>query len=107
MQKKYAEAIAEFDKGVPARVLHHRAIDYARAGRRDEALRLVNELEQRARTEYVSPGARGLIWIELGEADRGYALVETPAPSATRASGSSRPMRCTRTCAAIRASSAS
>jgi hypothetical protein len=37
----------------------------------------MNELEQRARTEYVSPGARGLIWIELGEADRGYALVET------------------------------
>jgi len=31
----------------------------------------VNELEQRARTEYVSAGARGLIWIELGEADRG------------------------------------
>ena len=49
---------------------------YALSGRRAEALRLVSEMEERAKREYVSPAARGYIWLALGEKDKGYALLE-------------------------------
>ncbi len=75
VQGKYAEAFAEYDKGTPSFSEHFRGITYSLAGRRADAQRIVEEMEQRAKREYVSPAARGLIWVALGEKDRGYALL--------------------------------
>jgi tetratricopeptide (TPR) repeat protein len=76
VQRKYAEAEAEYDKGSPRdRVERGRGIMYALAGRRADALRVVEQMTERAKRAYVSPAARGLIWVALGEKDRGYALL--------------------------------
>jgi hypothetical protein len=48
----------------------------ARSGRRQDALRMVEQLERRAEHEYVSPAPRGFIWVALGEKERGYALLQ-------------------------------
>jgi serine/threonine-protein kinase len=74
-QGKYTEALAEYDQGVPSFSEYFRGPTYVLAGRRADARRLVEELEQRAKREYVSPAARGLTWVALGEKDRGYALL--------------------------------
>jgi serine/threonine-protein kinase len=72
---RYAEAEAELDKGIASHV-HSRGIVLALGGRRQEALHLVEELEERAKHEHVSTAARGLIWVALAEKERGYALLE-------------------------------
>ncbi len=74
-QGKYTEAFAEYDKGTPSFSERFRGVTYVLAGRRADAQRIVEEMEQRAKREYVSAAARGLIWIGLGEKDRGYALL--------------------------------
>ncbi|HXY70116.1 MAG TPA: protein kinase [Gemmatimonadales bacterium] len=48
----------------------------ARAGKRDEALALLAELEARAASEYVTPVARGTLLIGLGEKQRALDCVE-------------------------------
>ena len=77
-QGKYAEAEAELEKapGLITRTEEVRGVAYALSGRRADALRLVSEMEERARRGYVSPAARGYIWLALGEKDKGYALLE-------------------------------
>ncbi len=76
VQGRYAEAFSEYDKASDASEAEGaRGVTYVLAGRRADALRLVEEMEQRAKREYVSPAARGLIWVALGEKDRGYALL--------------------------------
>ena len=74
-QGKYTEALAEYDKGVPSYAEWHRGPTYVLAGRRSDAQRIVEEMEQRAKHEYVSPAARGMTWVALGDKDRGYALL--------------------------------
>jgi hypothetical protein len=49
---------------------------YALAGRREDALRIVQQLEQRAEHEYVSAASLGFTWVALGEKERGYALLQ-------------------------------
>jgi len=75
-QGKYSEAFAEYDKAEygEAETLF-RGVTYVLAGRRADAQRAVEGLEQRAKREYASPAARGLIWLALGERERGYALL--------------------------------
>jgi serine/threonine-protein kinase len=73
-QGKYSEALAEYDKAPKSSEYFH-GLTYVLAGRPADARRLVEEMEQRAKREYVSPAARGLTWIALGEKDRGYALL--------------------------------
>ena len=77
-QGKYAEAETEFEKapGLVTRTEEPRGVAFALSGRRADALRLVSEMEERARRGYVSPAARGYIWLALGEKDKGYALLE-------------------------------
>lgn len=75
-QGKHAEALAEFDKGLSGYAGTFVGITYALSGRRADALRLVSDMEERAQHEYVSPAMRGLIWIALGEKDRGYVLLD-------------------------------
>ena len=48
---------------------------YAYSGRRNDALRVLQELEERATREYVSPMAAGVIRVALGDKERGYALL--------------------------------
>ncbi len=73
-QGKYSEALAEYAKSGGS-LEGFRGVTYVLAGRRADAQRLVEEMEQRAKREYVSPATRGLIWVALGEKDRGYALL--------------------------------
>lgn len=74
-QGKYTEALAEYDKGDISHSEVWRGVTYVLAGRRADGQRFVEEMEQRAKRGYVSPAARGLIWVALGEKDRGYALL--------------------------------
>jgi len=74
-QGKYTEAFAEYGEAAPNYGEHLRGVTYALAGRQADARRIVEEMEQRAEREYVSPATRGLIWLALGEKDRGYALL--------------------------------
>jgi DNA-binding winged helix-turn-helix (wHTH) protein/tetratricopeptide (TPR) repeat protein len=48
----------------------------ARAGRPEEARRILAELEERARREYVEPSDFAFLWTALGEADRAVEHLE-------------------------------
>jgi TolB-like protein/DNA-binding winged helix-turn-helix (wHTH) protein/Flp pilus assembly protein TadD len=52
------------------------AAAYARAGRRPEALRLVNELKRRQQSSYVAAGAFIIPYLGLGDCDRALAGFE-------------------------------
>ena len=73
-QGRYAEALAELDKGTPSYSQGWRGYALALAGRKDEARRLLAEMEASA---YSSPAARALIWIGLGDKGRALALLQT------------------------------
>ncbi len=75
-QGRYAEAEAELDKGGGSLRQKYLGLVYALAGRREDALRIVQQLEQRAEHEYVSAASRGFTWVALGEKERGYALLQ-------------------------------
>jgi tetratricopeptide (TPR) repeat protein len=74
-QGRYAEAEAELEKGIPTFRQKDLGLVYALAERREDALRMVAQMEQRAQHEYVSSAPRGFIWVALGEKKRGYALL--------------------------------
>ncbi len=75
---KYGEAIAAFQKlGQPSRgatVLAALGHTYAVAGRRDEALKVLKQLEETLNREYVSTYDFALLLLALGERDRAFAL---------------------------------
>jgi len=78
----YKEAIAEFEKTIELRgrdgtALGTLAHAYAKAGRRDEALKLVRELEERARKRG-APGGYGLAvaYAGLGDGEKVFVLLE-------------------------------
>ena len=48
----------------------------ARAGRPEEARRILAELEERSRREYVEPSDFAFLWTALGEADRAVERLE-------------------------------
>ncbi len=75
-QGRYAEAETEVDKGGGSLRQKYLGLVYALAGRREDALRIVQQLEQRAEHEYVSAASRGFTWVALGEKERGYALLQ-------------------------------
>jgi len=75
-QGKYAEAQIEYDKGTPTWSEWMRGFTYGLSGHRSEALRVVHEMEERARTGYVSPAARGFIYLAIGAEDRAYILLQ-------------------------------
>jgi hypothetical protein len=52
-------------------------LTYARAGRRADAIALIDELERRAATEFVSPAERMTICVGLGDHDEIYSSLET------------------------------
>ena len=75
------EAIPMLEKGVSTSdhspALIGLLIDaYAQAGRRGEALRLLDRLKQRARTEYIPPAAFVKAYLGLGDYDRAFFWLE-------------------------------
>jgi Tfp pilus assembly protein PilF len=49
---------------------------YAAAGRKDEARRVLDELRERARREYVSPYGPAIVYAGLGEKDQAFELLK-------------------------------
>ncbi len=74
-QGRYAEAETELDRGLASFRQASLGGLYARTGRREDAFRVVEQLERRAEHEHVSPASRGFILVALGEKERGYALL--------------------------------
>ena len=77
---RYQEALSETDKLVglaPGKdSMSWAANVYARVGRRAEARRILNELKERAKQEYVSPVAFARIFAGLGETEQALNLLE-------------------------------
>ena len=59
---------APFALGILARI-------YGQAGRRDDALRVLAELDRRSETEYVSPFHQALAYVGLGQKDEAFELL--------------------------------
>ena len=80
-KKMYPEAIAALERSVSRSGRHDLPLAtlagvYGLAGRRDEALKLIDELKARARLHYV-PGSHFVdAYIGLGEKDRALGLIE-------------------------------
>jgi tetratricopeptide (TPR) repeat protein len=78
---RYEEGIAELQGGIrlsenvglPTGFL---GLAYAKAGRRDEALRVLEELDELAKHRYVSPLARAFVYMGLGDERMFEALEE-------------------------------
>jgi tetratricopeptide (TPR) repeat protein len=77
---QYDKAISEYEK-----VLHMRpdrtdlaalGAAYASAGRRRDAMRVLNGLVSQAKTHYVPPADLALIYIALGERDSAFAWLD-------------------------------
>ncbi|NIN92121.1 tetratricopeptide repeat protein [bacterium] len=70
----YEEALAEFQKemrksGFGVTLI---GITYAKMGRREEALQLLDDLINRSKEEYVSPVGMASLYFALGENDQGF-----------------------------------
>lgn len=77
----YKEAVAEMQKAVElsggdAVFTSHLGRAEALAGRRDEAIKILNQLKTRAQREFVSPRVFVLIYAALGDKDRAFAWLE-------------------------------
>ena len=73
-------AIAELEKIKPmlptAEVTGMLGMEYALAGRRDDALKMLAELKQMAQQQYVSPFSVALVYVGLGDKDQVFADLE-------------------------------
>jgi serine/threonine-protein kinase len=77
-QKKFPQALAEMEK-ISDRSSNYeqlRGYAYAMAGNRPAALRILAEMQDRSRREFVSPGALAVIHMALGDKDRAFALLD-------------------------------
>jgi eukaryotic-like serine/threonine-protein kinase len=77
-KRMYKEAIAEIQKAVELSGqstlwVSTLASTYGRAGRRDEAIKILNQLKARSKREFVSPDLFALVYSGLG--DKGQAFV--------------------------------
>jgi len=76
-----AEAIASMERNQKMRPDRTQgfgmlAVAYARAGRKDEAARLLKEAENLAKTTYVSPVSIAQVCLALGQLDRAFQFLE-------------------------------
>ncbi|HEY9433251.1 MAG TPA: protein kinase [Blastocatellia bacterium] len=81
LQGKYNDALAELQRAVSSAtkstlVKSELGYAYAKAGRREEALRVIEELQRSPGERRVSPFHIALIYIGLGENDRAIDLLE-------------------------------
>lgn len=75
----YEEAIAELRKEVAGRsnpVSVHLGYAYAVAGKRDEAQKVIDKLNEQSNQQYVSAFSRALIYAGLGEKDQAFDWLE-------------------------------
>jgi serine/threonine protein kinase/tetratricopeptide (TPR) repeat protein len=81
LQGKYNDAVTEFQKALalsPGSTLAKSELGYAyaRAGRREEALRMIDELQQSPGQRRASPFYLALVHVGLGENDRAIELLQ-------------------------------
>jgi DNA-binding winged helix-turn-helix (wHTH) protein/TolB-like protein/Tfp pilus assembly protein PilF len=79
--KQYSQAIAEMEKGVElldrnARTVAVLGHAYAKAGRRDDANRILQELQTRSKREYVSPYYFSLLYAGLNDREKAFEYLE-------------------------------
>jgi tetratricopeptide (TPR) repeat protein len=77
----HAEALAEMETaaslaGRGSTELANLAYVYAVVGRRQQALRIRAELEERSRQQYVSPSAMARMYTSLGEKDQAFVWLD-------------------------------
>ncbi|MEO8648484.1 MAG: tetratricopeptide repeat protein, partial [Acidobacteriota bacterium] len=79
-QGLYAEAVAEYRKAAALNsnpwVRAQLARSLARSGQRDEALKLLGELQAESASRYVSSASLALVYGALGDKDKAFALLE-------------------------------
>ena len=80
LKGQFAEAIVEGEKGRglsddPA-VMSFLAYSYARSGKRDEAMKLVDKMHEVARQRYVPSYGFGVAYIGLGDKDQAFQWLE-------------------------------
>ena len=80
-QGKYGDAIAEIKKAIAlsdgnVRDLATLGHAYGVAGQRSEALKIIAELQERARQKYVSPYFFALVYVGLGDKDQAFAQLD-------------------------------
>jgi serine/threonine protein kinase/Tfp pilus assembly protein PilF len=76
-QGLYPEAVATLEKLHEKKPLHAAAAlgyAYAKAGRRDDAMRMIRELEQSS--DPISPHEKALVYIGLGDRDQAFSMLE-------------------------------
>ena len=77
---EHAAAIAELEKvkqQLPtSMVVGQLGLEYALAGRKDDALKTLSELNQMAKQQYVSPFDVALTYVGLGDKDQAFAWLE-------------------------------
>jgi tetratricopeptide (TPR) repeat protein len=72
----YDAAIAEFRKAVQWNPQSQLARAFALSGRRGEAVKLLAEMKDRAKTSYVSPLSISEVYVALGERDSAFEWLE-------------------------------
>ncbi len=76
----HAAAIVELEKVKPmlptSQVVGALGLEYALAGRREDALKVLTELQQMAQQQYVSPFDVALVQVGLGDKDQAFAALE-------------------------------
>jgi len=77
----FKEAIAEHEKNValfPESPLHlgHLGYTYGLAGKKAQALKVIEQLKEQSRRKYVAPYDIALVYIGLGEKDQAFAWLE-------------------------------
>ncbi|MDQ3818960.1 MAG: protein kinase [Acidobacteriota bacterium] len=76
-KREFSEAIAEFNKAVSlsedsTEVLAALGQGYAASGKRDEAQKVLDELQKRSKEIYISPHFMAIIYASLGENGRAF-----------------------------------
>ena len=80
-QKKYGDAIAEIKRAIAlsdgnVRDLATLGHAYGVAGERGEAMKIIAELQERARQKYVSPYFLALVYVGLGDKNQAFAQLD-------------------------------
>jgi TolB-like protein/Tfp pilus assembly protein PilF/predicted Ser/Thr protein kinase len=79
--EEFEEGVAALERGVEcsggaSRVMGYLGYAYGRAGRREDAQRVLAELDERARESYVPPYFHALVWSGMGDAEKTLETLE-------------------------------
>ena len=85
----YTESFASYKKAIefygetPSLFMGFLGYAYAKGGQKEEALKVLHQLEELTQQGYVSPYALGVIHLGLGQKDRAFTLFEQAAEERT------------------------